>query len=88
MKIKLDEKEIVGGSTVNGADEQSKRITWLVNNYLIKIASDGIDWTVLYQDPEDKRYWELTFPNSELQGGGPPSLILLTETNAKNKYNL
>jgi len=89
MKINPEEKSIVGGvSNMNNADEQSQRITWLVNNYLVKIASDGINWTILYQDPEDKRYWELIFPNSELQGGGPPSLIEISKEVALTKYAL
>lgn len=85
MKIKKDENQIIGNSTIDGPDDQSNRITWLVNNYLIQIASDGVSWTVLYQDPEDKRYWELTFPRSEIHGGGAPSLILISENDAKGK---
>lgn len=88
MKIEANEDKIIGRTRLDGSDEQSERITWLVNNYLTKIVSDGVNWTILYQDPEDKRYWELVFPQGELQGGGPPSLLLISEVEAKSKYNI
>ena len=43
---------------------------------------------MLYRDPGDGRYWELAYPNGEMHGGGPPSLIMLTEQEAKTKYGL
>lgn len=50
----------------------------------MKIAS--ADWAVLYQDPLDKRYWELNYPQSHLQGGGSPSLTMLTYEEAKQVF--
>jgi len=47
------------------------------------ISADESGWLKLYQDPEDKRYWQLSFEHGEMQGGGPPSLILLSELEAK-----
>ena len=92
MKIDKEETKIIGSSSFDGfkiiADEQSKRIDWLVKHYLEKISSDGLNWTVLYQDPEDKRYWELEFPQSDEHGGGPPSLVLLSESDAEERYNI
>ena len=90
MKIEKDEIKIIGNWTFDGtkmiADEQCKRIDWLKANYLKKIAADESGWLVLYQDPEDHRYWELCYANGEMQGGGPPSLIMLSEDEAKEKY--
>ena len=40
----------------------------------------------LFRDPEDDRYWELTYPKGELQGGGPPRLTMLTPEKAHAKY--
>lgn len=58
-------------------DEQGKRIEYLISNYLIKVKSDESGWFVLYKDPMDGRFWELSYPNSEQEGGGAPTLILL-----------
>ena len=51
-------------------DETGKRIEFLINHNLIKIKSDFSGWFILYQDKEDLRYWELSYPNSHLEGGG------------------
>ena len=59
-------------------DSVCERIEYLISNYLKKVASDSSGWNTLYQDPQDNRYWELIYPNSELHGGGPPSLINLS----------
>ncbi|GAB3910029.1 Imm27 family immunity protein [Mucilaginibacter boryungensis] len=92
MRITKDETKIVGHWIFDGskmiADETCKRIDWLRNNYLKLISTDGSGWLNLYQDPEDKRYWQLNFEHGEMQGSGPPTLILLSESEAKDKYNV
>ena len=52
------------------------RIKWLTGHVfvLVGIEKKG-GWEKLYRDPEDGRYWLLTYPFAELQGGGPPALI-------------
>jgi len=40
----------------------------------------------LYRDPDDGRYWERTYPQSELHGGGPPELRVLATEDARQKY--
>ena len=75
-----------GGSPV--ADEVSKRIFALTKSHLVKLGSDASGWDVLYRDPNDGRYWELIYPQSELQGGGPPQLRCLTADEAKQKYGV
>jgi hypothetical protein len=42
-------------------------------------------WNALYRDPNDCRYWELTYPEGELHGGGPPQLRCLTADEARQK---
>ncbi len=90
MKISNNKKAIIGHSSFDGSkmivDEQANRIDWLVKNYLIKVSSNGSNWTILYQDPGDKRYWELSFPETDERSSGPPSLIVLSEVEAKKKY--
>ncbi|GHT84102.1 hypothetical protein FACS18947_1060 [Bacteroidia bacterium] len=68
------------------AYEIAKRIYWLTHNYLELIFDAG--WEMLYIDPHDKRLWELTYPKSEMHGGGPPMLRYITEENAKIKYTI
>ncbi|NML60930.1 hypothetical protein HHL21_07500 [Massilia sp. RP-1-19] len=58
-------------------DEANQRILDLANGYLGKFGHDQSGWDTLYQDPSDGRFWELIYPESELQGGGPPSLVLI-----------
>jgi len=59
-------------------DYSCQRIDWLVNNYLQVVNSSDGGWTKTYQDPEDGRYWQHTYPKSYMQGGGPPMLEYVT----------
>lgn len=67
-------------------DETCKRITKLVNEYLVKLGDDPSGWETLYRDPNDGRFWELTYPQSEMHGGGPPELRYLSQDEAAQKY--
>lgn len=90
MGIDISEIKIVGNWNFEGskmtADEQSLRIERLITSYLTKIKTDCSGWDTLYMDPNDGRYWELIYHKSEMQGGGPPSLILLSSDQASRKY--
>lgn len=90
MNIKDNEFKLIGNWVFEEnklvEDETTKRINYLINNSLIKIATDKSGWNVLYQDKDDCRYWELIYTSSELQGGGAPSLINISDEFAKNKY--
>jgi hypothetical protein len=91
MKIKNNETEIIGKWIVKDGevieDENSKRVHYLIKVYLNKVSkSESSGWESLYIDPNDKRYWELKYLNSECQGGGPPSLFCITEYDAMEKY--
>jgi Immunity protein 27 len=68
------------------ADETAKRIQWLISSYLEKVAGGG--WETLYKDPQDGRYWELTYSHSEWHGGGPPQLSFLPTEIANTKYKV
>ena len=86
------ETELVGswveqnGSVV--ADDVSKRIEYLTQNKLKKVASSDDGWDQLYIDTEDSRYWELSHPESDSHGGGAPLLKNLALDEVKNKYQL
>ena len=90
MKIQPTETQLTGRWLLqNGhvvADEICKRIDQLVQSYLVQLGVDESGWDVLYRDPTDGRFWELIYPQSELQGGGPPQLRCLSQNEARNKY--
>jgi hypothetical protein len=68
------------------ADPTCKRIEWLIANHLVQLSSDSSGWDDLYRDPDDGRLWELTWPQSEMHGGGPPRLTCLALDAARMKY--
>ena len=43
-----------------------------------RLNASGGGWETLYRDPDDGRFWKLTFPKSYMHGGGPPALILVS----------
>lgn len=78
------EWKLVGGKVVS--DEACERINLLTSQHLEHIAVGN--WEKLYRDPEDGRYWELTYPHSDWHGGGPPRLTCLSEEEAQTKYGV
>lgn len=88
MILRPEETEIVGNWKVVDArvtkDEQAQRIEVLIHQHLKPVQSKG--WERLFQDPADGRLWELTYPSSEMHGGGPPKLTMMTEEQARRKY--
>jgi hypothetical protein len=76
----------------NGAlvpDDTCRRIDEiLASGQLTEVARAEDGWSILYRDVRDGRYWELTYPQSELPGGGPPALINLSEEEARNHFGL
>lgn len=90
--IKLNKVELQGSWILVGAsmeaNDVSKRIEILTSDYLVEITEDESGWNKLYQDPEDKRYWELSYPESERHGGGAPLLKNLPLEDVKEKYRI
>jgi Immunity protein 27 len=80
---------VVGKRVVDG-DPTEKRIGELIDRYLQKvtISAESGGWDILYLDPADGRYWELTYPRSEMHGGGPRRLTNLSIAAATAKYQL
>ncbi|MGZ5170952.1 MAG: Imm27 family immunity protein, partial [Burkholderiales bacterium] len=60
----------------------------LVNRWLIHLTDDPASgaWLRLYKDPTDGRLWELTYPHSEMHGGGPRILRVITSTEAAQTF--
>jgi hypothetical protein len=90
MMIASDESSIVGTWKMIGgkieADETCLRIDRLIHEHLKESGRDASGWDVLYVDPTDGRYWELTYPQGEMHGGGPPALAVLSAREAQEKY--
>ncbi len=90
MRIRPEETELRGKWLVENAvakeDRTCRRIEWLITNWLEKLQADATGWSVLYRDPKDGRYWELTYPESEMHGGGPPALCHVSKETAESKY--
>lgn len=92
MQIQPNENDLRGqwvlvdGKMVK--DEVTKRIETLIEKYLKRIKADESGWNTLFCDPSDGRYWELTYPHSEMHGGGPPRLGVIEYSFAVAKYRL
>ena len=94
MALRPDETDLIGkwikpGERIVG-DQVEQRIHDLITHQLKKIALDPQfgAWQVLYQDPNDGRYWELTYPNGGMHGGGPRRLTHVSTALAIAKYRL
>lgn len=92
MKLLPNETELTGRWIVEGQevrrDATCERIEWLIAHHLVQIAvsKQWGAWETLFQDPDDGRFWERTYPQGELQGGGPPQLRCLSVDKARRKY--
>lgn len=92
MGLAANETELIGSwKVISGRiveDETSKRIRALTKSELRLVALSDEGWERLYEDPQDHRLWELTYPSGEMQGGGPPTLRAVAEPIARTKYKL
>lgn len=91
-KLNKDEKYLVGTwLKKNGVvikDSVCERIEWLIDTFFDEVAVGADNWSVLYKNPEDGSYWELTFPQSHMHGGGPPALERISIDVATKRYSL
>jgi hypothetical protein len=51
-----------------------------------KLGNDQSGWDALYADPVTGKFWELTYPQSHLHGGGPRQLSEISSSAARVKY--
>ena len=68
-------------------DESCRLIKHLITDHFKKVTERESGWAILYQNPLDGSYWELTYPQGELQGGGPPQLEKLSIEEVSKRYN-
>lgn len=92
MKLLPEEHELRGAWVLRAgaavADEVAQRIEALRDHYLVELAVDASGWDTLYRDPDDGRWWELTFPASGTHGGGAPCLRHVEPAAVRTKYGL
>lgn len=92
MKLSPDEVLLDGTwERVDGqvrGDTVTQRIRALVKSALTKVGTDASGWDTLYRDPQDGRYWELTYPHGHMHGGGPPRLAAMSREEARKKYGV
>ena len=69
-------------------DDVCERIQWLTTSYFEEVEVNGDSWSALYKDPADGSYWELTYPKSNMHGGGSPQLSRIVVEEAKKKYRV
>lgn len=58
----------------NETEYNGKEAVEFAKNFLKETRSNPIAWTVEYEDPLTEEVWVMDYPQSELQGGGPPRL--------------
>jgi len=90
MQLNTNEKILTGKwvyekGTVS-KNQACERIEWMLENQLKQLGMDASGWDSLYLNPSDNSFWELIFPQSQIQGGGPPTLIYLSKEEARLKY--
>jgi hypothetical protein len=88
--LQPEEDRVVGtwldlGGRIEG-DFACDRIKWLISERLEQLGADATGWDTLWRDSRDGRFWELTYPQSGLYGGGPPKLALISREAAQIKY--
>ena len=90
--LEPDERQLLGGWTEREGrrehDEVDRRIFWLVTRRLVARGQANQGWDQLYQDPRDGRFWELTFPEGSLHGGGPRRLECVAALVVREKYGV
>ncbi|HEX6705226.1 MAG TPA: Imm27 family immunity protein [Albitalea sp.] len=91
-KILPTETQIIGNWIVERGqtklDTEAERIEALVDGHLDEIAVSEDGWSRLFRDPNDGRWWELSYPHSGDHGGGPPNLRHVTQSDAARRFKI
>ncbi len=69
-------------------DDECRRIERIITTHEItEVARSDDGWSVMYR-AKDGRFWVLTYPHSELPGGGPPLLINVAPEDARARFGI
>jgi hypothetical protein len=92
MKLQPHEIEIVGTWIMKDGkmigDDNERRISWIIENAFEELGKGEGGWSTLYQDRDDQRLWDLTYPQGEMHGGRPRRLGVLSLDEVARKYGL
>lgn len=85
---RLRPEEFELGLTADGDWDSAAqaRIHRLVSDHLQQLSTTDDGWSALFRDPQDGRYWELTYPHSAMHGGGPARLTMISRETAQQRY--
>jgi hypothetical protein len=92
--LKPYEVELTGTWVFDGKvmhqDQVCARINNLTSHVLEQVAVSKLygAWETLFRDTFDGRLWEKTYPQGDLQGGGPPRLAVISTEEAIRKYGI
>ena len=67
-------------------DEIERQIWDMVRNRLNRLGERDGGWAMLYHDSSADIYWELSFPQSEMHGGGPARLAPIRSDEIPARY--
>ena len=84
-KIKYVGRWIVDNGKVVG-NRECDIINKLISTELTFVADRDSGWVRLHRNSSTGIYWELSYPQGELHGGGPPTLETLTEDEVVQRY--
>lgn len=82
IKERLLDTLVVEGSSVLRSGDADK-IDALLSSELVKVATADGGWRTLYKHQVTGDYWELSFPQGEMPGGGPRQLTKLEQSTAQ-----
>jgi Immunity protein 27 len=92
MVIGPDEIELVGSWALEQGqvieDETCRRIRSAIEVELQQVATSRDGWAKLFRSRGDDRFWELTYPCGETQGGGPPTLRVVDPKDVEKDFGV
>ena len=62
----------------------AKSINDLLKNKLVEVRKEN--WAILYRHKETGEFWDLTYPQGEIHGGGPRRLRVVSDPDDWTPY--
>jgi hypothetical protein len=79
----FNDRWVVSGSKVH-AEGDAAKIDALLSAELVRISTTDGGWRTLYRHRTTGALWELSYPQSEMHGGGPRRLRQLQLTDPED----